>query len=75
MNFISFKIVTPGIYTPNKSQEFWGMKSTLSLSLLLLVVFALFGFFRFYGISTFVGYLMPNPIFIQMNSSISNNSF
>ena len=27
--------------------------------------------FGFYGISTFVGYLMPNPFFIQINSSIS----
>ena len=30
--------------------------------------------FGFDGISTFVGYLMPNPIFIQINSSISSNS-
>ena len=27
-----------------------------------------------YGISTFVGYLMPNPFFLQIKSSISNNS-
>ena len=26
-----------------------------------------------HGISTFVGYSMPNPFFIKMNSSISNN--
>ena len=30
--------------------------------------------FVLYGISTFVGYLMTNPFFIQMNSSISSNS-
>ena len=28
--------------------------------------------FKFYGISTFVGYLTPNPFYT--NSSISNNS-
>ena len=27
-----------------------------------------------YGISTFVGYLRPNPFFLEINSSISNNS-
>ena len=31
--------------------------------------------FVFYGISTFVGYLMPNVFFIQINSYITNNSF
>ena len=30
--------------------------------------------FMFYGKYTFVGYLMPNPFFIQKNNSISNNS-
>ena len=29
--------------------------------------------FGFYGISAFVGYLMPNP-FLNKNSSISSNS-
>ena len=29
--------------------------------------------FAFYGISTFVGYLMPNPYY-KIISSISNNS-
>ena len=33
----------------------------------------LFGWFGFYGISNFVGYLMPNP-FLYKSSSISNNS-
>ena len=28
----------------------------------------------FYGITTFVGYLPPNPFFLQIISSISNNS-
>ena len=28
----------------------------------------------FYGISTFGGYLMPNPFFMPIVSSISNNS-
>ncbi len=32
------------------------------------------GFGLVYGISTVVGYLMPNRFFTQMNSSISNNS-
>ena len=31
--------------------------------------------FRFYGISIFVGYLMPNNFFIQINSSISKIQF
>ena len=30
--------------------------------------------FKFYGISTFIGYLMPDLFFIQINDSISNNS-
>ena len=32
------------------------------------------GLFGFYGISPFIVYLMPDPFFIQINSSISNNS-
>ena len=28
----------------------------------------------FYDISTIIGYLMPNPFFVQINISISNNS-
>ena len=30
--------------------------------------------FGFYGISTFVGYLMPNPFLCKIIGSISNNS-
>ena len=30
--------------------------------------------FGVYGISTFVGYLTPNPFFLHIISSISNNS-
>ena len=32
------------------------------------------GLFLFYGLSTVVGYLMPNPFFMNRNSSILNNS-
>ena len=41
----------------------------------ICVFFCLFvGWFKFYGLSTFLGYLKPNPFFTQINSSISNNS-
>ena len=40
------------------------MNSTGNLLILFLT------FFGFYGISTFVGYLMPNPFLVQKNSSI-----
>ena len=33
-----------------------------------------FGLVGFYGTSNIVGYLMPNPFFIHINISISNNS-
>ena len=36
-------------------------------------IICLFCLFEFYGISTFVGYLMPDPFFFQINNSISNN--
>ena len=36
--------------------------------------FIWFGLVWFYGISTFVGYLMINPFFILINSSIPNKS-
>ena len=39
-----------------------------------IILFSLVRLFGFYGISTFIGYLMPNPFFLQINSSISNNS-
>ena len=32
------------------------------------------GLVWFYGISTIIGYLMPNSFFIDINSSISNSS-
>ena len=40
--------------------------------LVLLVYTSAWWLVGFYGISTFVGYLMSNPFYI--NSSISNNS-
>ena len=33
-----------------------------------------FGFVLFYGISTFVGYLTPNPSLCKLICSIQNNS-
>ena len=47
------------------------LKAILPLSKIGLNLVSLIGF---YGISTFVGDLMPNPFFIQIVSSISNNS-
>ena len=50
----------------------WSHSSILRNS--LIMVGWLVGYLGFYGISTFVGYLTQNSFFMQIVSSISNNS-
>ena len=49
---------------------FGDLKILLDMTVLFVCLFG----FGFYGISTFVVYLMPNRSLKQTNSSISNNS-
>ena len=66
--------------TSEKSKLFRILYCLMNAKNVKLKVFVFFFFVCFcffvwvYGISTFVGYLMSNPFFIHITSSISNNS-
>ena len=50
------------------------LRTNMRGALTIKVIVVWFGLAGFYGISTIVDYLKPNLFFIQINSSISNNS-
>ena len=66
--------ISAGVWdSPNDFPRYDTKQSDCEAQILLEILFVGFSLFWFYGISNFLGYLMPNP-FYTYNSSISNNS-